>query len=308
MNHIETLLDETADRLDRGIVTLIGPPQRGKTHTIHEWSRTRGRQVITILLQTWEPEAIFGYDVKHPKTGALQREMPSWLRRIMVEPTQKWTLFFDELDKAREASQAAVLTLFCNGTIEHWRLPPTVTLCAAMNEPKAPLPEALIERLLYVTFPDAETLAAKLGSFGMLRSLATEYLGVPNIRLPARQRNDGQIHKLESWANIPAFWTDDALRHVIVCGLVDAKDAPWLLEHLDPKRFALFDAVAWAKNVGPTDVTAMLVDVLNAHPDTEIRKGILSALADRANADPTGELMVALKETFKRLHLVGKNG
>ena len=300
MNDIlRKLLDETAGRKDRGIVTLIGPPQSGKTHSVLEWSKDNGREVVRLLAQTMEPEAICGYDVKHPQTGELVWAPPSWLRTILAQPKKKWTLFIDELDKAREASQTALLTLLCDRMVQNMKLPDTVAIVCAMNVPRAPMPPALVERLLFVTFPSKNDDLTK--GFKTLKSLAKEYLEYPKIQVPDRVKNKGAVHRIESWTQCEGFWSDENFRHAVVVGLVPIKDVPWWTQKLDPKAFAGIDLTVWAENARPSDITNSLIDLLNSEKDQQKRFEVLKTLCDRANQDPSGEVAQVLSKVAERM-------
>lgn len=300
---VEKIFDETAGRADRGIPCLIGPPQNGKTHSVLWWSEKNGYKVVRLLAQTMEPEAITGYDVKHPTLpGILVHANPDWFRIIMENPKQKWVIFMDELDKAREASQTSVLTLLCDRMIQNKKLPDTVAIFCAMNEPRSPLPPALVERLLFIPFPGKNDDLTK--GLKVFRSIAKEYLETPKIQFPEKKKNKGTLHRLESWQNCPDFWADEDLRHTIVVGLVPVKDVAWMMGKLDPKAFMGLDLSNWATNARPSDIKNSLIDLLNSEKDQQKRYDVLKILSDRANADPSGEVAQVLSQVAERLHEV----
>lgn len=299
---IEKILNETAGRVDRGIPCLISEPQWGKTYTVMKWARENDYNPIRLLCQTMEPEAIMGYDVKHPTTGELVWAAPSWLRPILKEPKKKWLVFLDELDKAREAVLSTLLTLLCDKVVQNVTLPQTVALVAAMNPARAPLPPALIERLLFIKYPlDGTDLGEGLKK---LRSIAREYLEVPKCEFPKHVKNKGCVHRLENWADSSEFWTNDAFRHTIITGLVPIKDVAWWQNKLDPKAFMGVDLTAWAENAKPSDIKDSLIDILNNEKDQQKRYDVLKVLCDRANADPSGEVAQVLSKVAERMHEV----
>lgn len=300
---LEKLMSETAGRKDRGIVTLIGPPQWGKTEFATRWSKNEGRTMVRLLAQTMEPEAICGYDVKHPKTGELHWMPPSWLRVILKEPEKKWTLFIDELDKAREATLTALLTLLCDRMVQNQSLPDTVAIVAAMNVPRAPLPPALVERLLFVPFPTGNDLENTiLPAMDSLKSIAQEYLEVPKVAFPDRVKNAGAVFRLLSWSKCHDFWKDEMLRHTVITGLVPLKDVAWWVARLDPKAFVGVDLATWAENARPSDLMDSIVPLFNADKDQQHRYDALKKLCDRANADPSGEIAQVLAKIAEKMH------
>lgn len=300
-NILKTIFDETAGRKDRGIPCLIGPPQWGKTYSVMQWSEMNGRKVVRLLAQTMEPEAICGYDVRNAK-GELIWAPPSWLRIIFSDPTQKWTLFLDELDKAREASQTALLTLLCDRMVQNKMLPDTVAIVAAMNVPRSPLPPALVERLLFMQFPVQNTDLTE--GITTLKSIAKEYLECPNVPFPERIKNKGIAIRLESWTKFNGFWEDENLRSTVVMGLVPIKDIPWWQSKLDPKAFHGVNLATWAEKARPSDVRDSLISLLNSEKDQQKRYDVLKVLCDRANADPTSEIAKVLSDLAERMHEV----
>jgi len=303
---VETLLDETVGRADRGIVCFLGDPQWGKTTTVIKWSEKNDRQVIRLLAQTMEPETICGYDVKHPTTGKLVWQPANWGRIIQdAKKGQKFTLFIDEMDKAREANLTSLLTLLCDRMIQNWKLPDDVTIVCAMNPAKAPLPPALVERLLFVQYPTQEDLDQTiLPNMGILRSIAKEYLEVPKVVFPIKVKNAGTVFRMLSWTKCQEFWSNEDLRHTIVCGLVPTKDIPWWTTKLDPKAFMGVDMTSWAENARPSDIRDSLIDLLNSDRDQQKRYDVLKVLCERANADPSGEVTKVLAEVAERMHEV----
>jgi hypothetical protein len=285
---LRTLINATIGRRDRGVPTLIGDPQFGKTRTIETWCQEHEHTMIRLLLQTMEPETVCGYDVKHPKTGELMHAAPSWLRPILAEPKKKYMIFMDEFDKPREACLSAVLTMLCDRVVGPHRLPETVSFACAMNVPRVSLPTALIERLLFIPFPPRDFDLTS--GIKKLRTVAQDYLKLPPAMIPERKKNKGTMHKLESWAELREFWENEDLRHMVVAGLVPANDVAWMMQKLDPKAFVQFDVLSWADTARPADIKDMLVDVLNSIKEPEQRLKVLSTIADRANKDESGEL------------------
>jgi len=303
---LKKLLSETARRKDRGVVCSIGDPQWGKTYTHTEWAREENREVIRLLVQTKEPESIVGYDVKHPVTGKLQFELASMYRKIKEGPKSKlWHIFIDELDKPREASLSSILTLICDRMIEDYTLPDTVSMSAAMNIPRAPLPEALVARLLFVPFPTTDDLTNQIiPSMGIFQSVAREYLKVPKVSFPERKKNAGTIHKLLAWSKCDEFWTDEALRHTVITGLVPVEDIAWWTDKMNPKLFTGVDLTKWAELARPSDVLNSLIDVLNSDQNQQKRYDVMKVLCDRANEEPTGEMAKVLEKLADRMHEV----
>lgn len=301
---LRKILDETCHRMDRGIPCLIGDSQWGKTRYVSDWSKENGREMIRLLVQTKEPEAICGYDVKNPKTGDLQHALASWARKIKSSPKdKKFTLFVDELDKPREAALSSILTLMCDGIVEDYNIMERdVAIVAAMNVPRAPLPDPLVNRLLFIAYPSE--LEHMTSGLKKMRSIASEYLEMPKAAFPERKKNKGIIHRLESWMDCMDFWKDEAFRHTIITGLVPHKDIAYISTRLDPKAFVGIDGTMWAQEARPSDLRDMLINLLNADKDQQKRYDILKVLCDRANADPTSEFSQALATVAERMHEV----
>lgn len=130
---------------------LVGPTGGGKTARLFQAADKLKLPVVTLLLSQSPPEDLLGL----PKLGksAFKMVSPSWVKTLTDKPG---ILFLDEIDKAREETKGAVLTLLWGLTINDQQLhEDTIIVCAMQPEDKTQFlssetGKALAARFLFV--------------------------------------------------------------------------------------------------------------------------------------------------------------
>ncbi len=281
LDTIKTIFMAAIEDPNRGVPTLIGPPQWGKTHYIREWLGEYGAERIAMVNpQSDMPEDIAGWPMR--SKGELSFTNPSVIPySALKRGAPPWALFIDELDKAKDDTLSAMLTLLNPGErrLRETYIPCNVPVVVAMNEPRRELPEPLVARLLFIPFPP--------GEFGLKPPVAnSQILTPPTVAIPERPAAPGSYFKLKAWFSCKEFSKDEAVRRAVVSGLFPAAAVPGVLGSLEDTYDIRSD---WAKTCTVEEFLAMIYMVLGTAPSIDAMGKIIVDLQDRADSDPTGE-------------------
>lgn len=136
-------------------VCLIGKTGSGKTAIAQEIAENKGLKLVKILPGTENPDEILGLP-RPVRQGKLRVIEPILRRELSDVVNSPGLLFIDELDKAREETHAAILTLLANREVRGIKLhSETLVICAMQPvDPEVFLAsetgEALSARLVFV--------------------------------------------------------------------------------------------------------------------------------------------------------------
>ena len=172
---------------------LIGETGVGKTSRVAQLAEQLGLPVLRVLPGTETPEDLLGYPRAVRSQGGAWVVQPlprEELHRAVQEPL---VLLVDELDKAREETLSALLTLFAERRVRNLTLHPDSVIVAAMQpvEPAVWLAsktgEALAARLLFIPCTSSEAWAHLRDRYGLsLKFLPeTEPPALPILPRPA---------------------------------------------------------------------------------------------------------------------------
>ena len=291
---LNTLLDATREKPERGVVTLIGPPQEGKNHAGYEYARSRSLPALTWNVAGDPEEEMGGHPLKDEHKREVVYSDPVAIttlkRKYGLSDTDPYLLILDELDKARRDNLTNLLSLLNpeQRAIRHYTLPVGSVILCLMNEPQTPMLEPLLARLLIVDWPRSQE--ARIGALpGTVRYIAQVVLKPITVKFPARPLTSGSLFKLEAWFDLPAFWTDDELKKVVVRGLFPEQATSEILAKLT-EAAPVGDAVAWVRKVRPQTLADKLIGVLSSIESREERHQVLTALCEREKNDETGEI------------------
>ena len=286
---VEFIVLKGAKYVDRGVPCLVGPTGWGKTRSLAMLLAGVGYDPVVIVNpQVDLPEDIGG----HPRVGPdgfLTFTQPSMIPKELVE-RDGWALIVDELDKAREDNQSAMLSLFEERRIRHTRLKPGVALVAAMNEPKRPLRPELLSRLLLVPYPGPDTRVLERMDLGRNKWLWDGlYDAPPAVRLPERERSPRAAHRLTPWIEDTDFWgaERETVRTLVVQGLCDTAMRDVVLSRFAQHRVTV-EPAEWAKACTPRQFVETVIDVLTGPTPEQIRDA-LQSIVERVKADTSGE-------------------
>lgn len=134
-------------------VMLWGPPGIGKSDTVFAVGKSLGRNVIDIRLSLWDPTDIKGIPFFNMKTETMEWAQPGELP-FNADATD--IIFFDELNSAAPAVQAAAYQLILNRRVGQRQLPAGVDIVAAGNRNTDggvtyKMPKPLANRLSHLT-------------------------------------------------------------------------------------------------------------------------------------------------------------
>lgn len=273
----------------RGVPCLVGPTGWGKTRSLGLLLRDLGYGPVVICNpQVDLPEDVGGHPYKD-RDGFLTFTQPSMIPRDLVGK-DGWALVVDELDKAREDNQSAMLSLFEERRIRHTTLKPGVALVAAMNEPKRPLRPELLSRLLLLPYPGPDTRVLDREDLARNKWLWDGlYDAPPPVRLPERERSPRAAHRLTPWVEDKDFWGPEreTCRTLVVQGLFDTAARDVVLSRFGQHRVTV-DPLDWARTCTPRQFLETVVDVLTGPTPQQVRDA-LQQIVDRMKADKSGE-------------------
>jgi frataxin-like iron-binding protein CyaY len=155
------------------IPCLIGETGVGKTSRVAQLAAVLGLPVLRVLPGTETPEDLLGYPRairSGDGTWVVQPLPREELHRAVQEPL---VLLVDELDKAREETLSALLTLFAERRVRNLTLHPGSVIVAAMQpvEPAVWLAsktgEALAARLLFIPCTAGEAWSHLRDRYGL---------------------------------------------------------------------------------------------------------------------------------------------
>jgi len=304
LDTIKTVFMRAIEDPQRGVPTLIGPPQWGKTHYIREWLMEHMESLLTgqykkyrnktmtiprdrvkmkiamVNPQSDMPEDIAGWPMR--SKGELSFTNPSVTpASLFKKDAPPWALFIDELDKAKDDTLSAMLTLLNPGErrLRETYIPHNVPVVVAMNEPRRELPEPLVARLLFIPFPP--------GEFGLHPPVANSQILVPpTVTVPTRPAAPGSYFKLKAWFSCPEFARDEAVRRAVISGLFPASAVPGVLGSLEDTYDIRQD---WAKTCTVEEFLTMIYMVMGTAASIDAMGKIIVDLQERADGDPTGE-------------------
>tara|TARA_R110002012_G_scaffold233843_2_gene407254 strand:- start:452 stop:1492 length:1041 start_codon:yes stop_codon:yes gene_type:complete len=292
------LLDGTIDDAPghasgRGQVILVGPTQCGKTTLVQYWAQAlHGWPVVVMNPALSEPEDISGIPYRRDTVCLRTRSAaipPEFASEAM---SGKWVLFIDEMDKARPETLSALLTLLAERRIERFTYKPAAVVCAC-NMPRRPLAPELMARLIWAPYPPAGYNVLDRDDGLPNDDKFTDIFPETEPQLPELPLTPGAMHKVHKWqlSTGSGFWNPQ-VREKLITGLFPETQAQVLINRY--AEAATINGIEWAKKAGASDIAGSLVSILSASSVGE-RTAILTELQSRAQNDPTGEALRALK-------------
>lgn len=292
---IKTILDLAwADPL-RGVPVLVGPSQWGKTHFLRDWMGANGLRLVMANPQCDLPEDIAGWPYR--TKGTLGFTQPPIIpAELLYENT--WGLFVDEIDKAREDTLSSLLSLFdpSERRLRRTILPEGVPLVGAMNVPRRPLPEPLVNRMLFLPWPPpggVDEMFPRNVRFAATSALPP--VAKLELSFPMRENAPGSYFKLSRWMSEKVFWEDEAVKQTVLHGLFPAATVPTILHTL--RAAPPLSYVDWAREATPKDVALSIYHMLHKAPIEE-RNEAMQILVEKAQKDETKEHLRVLAHVF----------
>lgn len=300
MSLLFEIFDAVRAKPERGIPTLIGDTQRGKTFNVDLYAKHINRAKVTINPQWNPPEDWGGLPIRSGKgRDVVYSQPPAIMSALRVQGLgldDPFVLFFDEVDKGSRENLDGMLTAFSTlerrvrDTVFH----PEVFIVAAMNPPQRPLPEPLLARMLMIPFPyDWNEYIQGLPKD--VQAMVRKLYQPDQIKFPERPKSPGSLLTLRHWFDLPAFWENRALQQLVVRGLFPEQMVPGVIEEISTER-PVTDPVQWITRATPQAILKGLIPLLDKHTPEEMFK-ILEAFMNRAKADPTSEI-AKLYDTF----------
>ncbi len=241
------------------------------------------------------PEDVGGIPLVDKKTGQARYTQPLIIPPALMTEPKVW-LIIDELDKADPANQVPLLTLLAERRIRNFELPAEWRITVAMNEPRGLMEEALVERLIFLTYaPEIHDIKPTLTK---LKHLPLAFYRAQEVRFPERQVTRGALHYLDSWASHRDVWADDDVRMALVRGVLPPAAAAALLAEID-QIDSVVDPGRLMRKGSVIDVGKSLIRILcNAtEQGEEVWNDTLKSWKERIDADQTGEWQ-RLLDTF----------
>lgn len=135
MSNIETLLSAIwytpGINGRKGLPLLIeGSPGTAKTSRLQQVARKLGFHVEVVIASLREPADFLGLPIPNAD-GSVHYAPPSWAKRVAQHTDA--VVFFDELNTAAPAVQAALLRCVLEGQVGDLQLPPGIRFVAAQN-------------------------------------------------------------------------------------------------------------------------------------------------------------------------------
>lgn len=211
---------------------LVGYSGVGKTYAVRQFAQSRELPLYVRLLATELPEEFLGVPVRHEAADGqwvVRWAHPQWLLDAAARPS---VIFLDELDKARQETLAAALTLLWTGEVHGVRLHPETVIVAAMQpvDPAVWLADetgqALSGRLCFI--PLESNIDSLLAQTGMHLTIPDTYTR-PKFQLPVSPwLNQRTLH----WFITNAARFSHEQRTVVACGLFPQALAEELLSQM----------------------------------------------------------------------------
>lgn len=290
-NLLWQILDYCAEDQHRGVVTLVGPTQCGKTFQVNKWAAAKGRPVITGDIQVTDEVELGGYPLKSKDGKEVYYSLPPFITtqlRTKNITTDNFVIFLDEIDKPR-FQQLVCLLSFLNPDerrLRQYVLPKNATVVCAMNEPLSSLPEPLLARMFFVPWPMNDGYFDDVPShlIGLIKDTAP----LPEIQFPHRPKAAGSSFRLNHWLKLTEFWENKPLQETVVRGLYPFESVPRVMKWLEGQQ-PISDPVKWIEKVRPGAIVDNLIPVLNKSTP-EQQEALFKALYVRGTNDETGEI------------------
>lgn len=285
------ILDYCAEDQHRGVVTLVGPTQCGKTFQVNRWAIARGRPVITGDIQVTDEVELGGYPLKSKDGKEVYYSLPPFITtqlRAKNIATNNFVVFLDEIDKPRFQQLVCLLSFLSpdERRLRQYTLPKEATVVCAMNEPLSSLPDPLLARMLFVPWPMSEAYFDDVPSH--LIELIKDTAPQPEIQFPHRPKAPGCSFRLDHWLRLSEFWDNKPLQETVVRGLYPFESVPRVMKWLEGQQ-PIADPAKWIQRARPGAIVDNLISVLNKSTP-EQQEALFKALYERGINDETGEV------------------
>ena len=284
----------------RGIVTLAGPTQCGKSFLVKHFAQQAGLDLVTIMPGLNSPEDVGGWPIRDKAEGShrIAFTNPAIIphKYLQSDMRGKFLLFLDEIEKSSQDVMSTLLELLIDRRIRHTQIECAGIVCA-MNEPRRSLHPALLARLLMVPYPGPDydiwsrsALAAVKPYLGALKPVMT------TTGLPPIASAPGAFHRISEWF-CGDFWNNEVLRKLVLHGSLSETDAIAAEARFSDKPS--MPGLDWAQQSDPTDIAAGLAYYLYS-ASADGLADLQKVLWQRAADDPTGEMAVVLDAFYKQ--------
>lgn len=299
----------------RLIPTLWGPPRRGKTFELLRCARQYTQSADNVVI--WRPALDLPEDMGglvRMRAGKAYYSTPPGMPQACLDAGGKgWVLIIDEIDKAQSETLCTMLSLLDHQrSIRAHRLPHLRIACAG-NIPEAPIPEALLGRMIHLRFPSDDDAASRLRDYDALApgaawlpEVARNILRVTDIPLPPRVSGDDSLTALLSWHAWPGAHDPRVLSRIVE-GLFRREDVPMVLGALEREELDEDHLGEWVKSAPLAVLVARFHQHISVAPAGTAAAALL-VLGERAESDQSGEISrayAALLETDEALAALG---